>query len=45
MSARARSQACLLTALRLIVNLTALAVLDADFWKPMSAKQAGLGSR
>jgi hypothetical protein len=44
MSARARSQISLLTAFRLIVNLMALAVLDVDLWKPMSAKQAGLGS-
>jgi hypothetical protein len=45
MSARARSQTFVLTALRLIVNLMVLAVLPIDLWKPMSAKQAGLGSR
>jgi hypothetical protein len=33
MSARARSQICLLTALRLIVNSTVFAVLYFDFWK------------
>jgi hypothetical protein len=39
MSARARSQICLLTALRLIVNSTVFAVLYFDFWKAMSARQ------
>jgi hypothetical protein len=43
MSARARSQTYLLTALRLIVKSTAFEVLYLDFWKPMSAKQAGPG--
>jgi len=44
MSARARSQTCLLIALGLIVNSTVLAVVYFDFWKAMSANQAGLGS-
>jgi hypothetical protein len=37
MPARASSQTSRLTALRFIVNLTALAVLDVDLWKPTSA--------
>jgi hypothetical protein len=42
---RASRHVSRLTALRLMVNLTALAVLDLDLWKPASAKCVELGSR
>jgi hypothetical protein len=43
LSTRAKFHTSRLTTLRFIVNLTALPVLDVDFWKPKTAKQDRLG--